>query len=228
MIESAALPKITILLYSSTIKFKGYDFQNVPTSTGRADMLIRVMKNALYLPDQYNSEIGFFLFPNQQFLLELQQELQINTLEEKGFLISAKSNYFANNSYKTVSEHELLQVLYNSFLHVTAPTKDSLFDKCYRSNFHKSISSLIELGFPVYFLNEEGTHVGKKDLFQNSEHGKICFVLGDQIGFSDIDQEALPKDITPISLGKTSFLGSTTITLIKWMIWLKQNNMHKL
>ena len=75
-------------------------------------MLIRVMKNALYLPEEYNPEIGFLLFPNQQFLVELQQELQIDTLEDKGFLISSKSNYFhPNHSYKTVSEHELLQAL---------------------------------------------------------------------------------------------------------------------
>ncbi|MHA1111011.1 MAG: hypothetical protein ACTSRE_07900 [Promethearchaeota archaeon] len=227
MLDLDVFPKITFIMYSSSIKFEGYDLQNVPTSTGRADMLIRVMKNALYLPNEYNSEMGFLLFPNHQFLLELQKELQIEYVEEKGFLISSKSNFFAKDPHIKVSEHELLQALYNSFEQLAKPSKDSLFEKCFRLNFYECISSFVEQGIPIYFLNEEGTPIDTMDLFQNSEQEKICFVVGDQLGFSDIDLEALPKEITSISLGKTSFLGSTTISLIKWMIWLNQNTMHK-
>lgn len=228
MLDLNSFPKITFIMYSSSIKFDGFDLQNVPTSTGRADMLIRVMKNALYLPDDYSSETGFFLFPNQQFLLELQQKLQVDTLSEKGFLISSRSNYFQKNSHKRVSEHELLLALYNSCINLVEPYEGSLFDKCYPFTFHECISSFLEQGVPVYILQEEGTSIEKLSLFKKSEQEKICFVVGDQIGFSDFDLNALPKEIQPISLGKTPYLGSTTITLIKWIFWHNNNTKKKL
>ncbi len=214
-------------MYSSSIKLDGYDLQNVPTSTGRADMLIRVMKNALYLPDKYNSKIGFLLFPNQKFLSELAQDLQIEDIKHKGFLISSKSQFFTNNPFKITSEHKLLQALYDSFLHPLEKSQDSLFSRKYLMNFHECISSLVEQGIPVYILHEEGSLIKNFDQLHNSEHERICIIVGDQVGFSDIDLEALPKKIIPLSLGKTSFLGSTTVTLIKWMIWFTQNTMHK-
>ncbi|TFG20553.1 MAG: hypothetical protein EU530_03035 [Promethearchaeota archaeon] len=228
MLDLGVFPKIIFIMYSSSIKFEGYDLHNVPTSTGRADMLIRVIKNTLYLPDDYNFEIGFLLFPNPQFLLEVQQKLQVDSLNEKGFLISAKSNYFTKNPYTIVSEHELLQALYNSFEQLTNPSKESLFDKYIQLNFYECIFSFVEQGIPVYILSEEGTPLEYLNLFQNAQQDRVCFVVGDQIGFLNVDLEALPKSVFPISLGKTSFLGSTTITLIKWIIWHKQNSTHKL
>ncbi len=232
MLDLGVFPKITFIMYSSSIKFEGYDLENVPTSTGRADMLIRVIKNALYLPDDYNPEIGFLLFPNQQFLLEVQQKLQVDAIHERGFLISASSGYFAKNPPTTASEHELLQAFYNSFEQLSQPSKDSMFDKCIKLNFYECIFSFVEQEIPVYILNEEGMPIENVDLFHNTQQDrrcdKICLIVGDQIGFLDIDLEALPKSVIPISLGKTSFLGSTTITLVKWLIWHKQNSTHKL
>jgi tRNA pseudouridine-54 N-methylase len=89
--------------------------------------------------------------------------------------------------------------------------------------FYECVSSFLEQGVPVYVLQEEGISFEKSDLFQKFEQKRICFVIGDQIGFSNIDLEKLPEGIQHISLGKTSFLGSTTITLIKWILWHNQN-----
>lgn len=225
MFDIEDFPKITFIMHSSTLKFRGVDLQNVPTSTGRADMIIRVMKSALYLVHEYNPDMGLILFPNLTFLSELAEYHHMEKIDTKGFLISFRSPFFRSHPIQLISEHTLLEILYESFSSLFQETTKSLFFKTTPLNFYENIEFLTEQGLKIFLLHEEGDLLDKGVLSSKSvskKPEKICFVLGDQIGYSDIDLEALPSQIKAVSLGKTSFLGSTTITLIKWLLWHKQ------
>jgi tRNA pseudouridine-54 N-methylase len=216
MLKFEVLPKITFILFSSTLKLLGYDLQNVPTSTGRADMIIRVIKNALYLPNGYNSEMGVIIFPNRDFLSNLSKKLGNEDYTKKGFLITSKAPYFFKQAFKIASEHELLESFYNSFLNIA---ENTMFYCSTSMNLYESMALFIQWGIPIFYLHEEGELIKNVGLFSKKKYNKMCFLIGDQIGFSEIDLQALPKEMTPISLGKTSYLGSTTVSLIKWIAW---------
>jgi tRNA pseudouridine-54 N-methylase len=221
MLDLDALPKFTFIMYSSTLKFHGYDLQNVPTSTGRADMVIRVIKNALFLPNEYDSDMAVMLFPNPKFLSELQEHSKLKENPDKGYLISFKSAYFQNHPYEFSSEHVLLSILYSSFQNTQNIHFNSLFSTSCKEDFYEFLWYLEDQGVSVYLLDETGKNIEKGNDFLGNSSKKVCFILGDQVGFSEINRELLPKTIIPISLGKTSHLGSTIITLIKWIIWQK-------
>ena len=206
-------------MYSSTIKIKDYDLQNVPTSTGRADVVIRVMKSALFQPEGYNPEIGFLLFPNPALLEDTAHSTELKQLNSKAFLITSESQYFQSESYRDFSEHELLQALYDSFLLLDNDSHNSLFHKQISSDIYECVNLLVEERIPVFLLHENGEVLENFNFLHDLSSEKICVILGDQVGYSDIDTTSFPPDVRHISIGNTSYLGSSTVTLLKWMIW---------
>jgi len=201
------------LLYSSTVKFKGYDLTNVPTSTGRADMLVRVIRNIIYSKNAFESKMGLVFFPNATFLAEVSEFSGLH--DRNAFLICPQSNYFQKSPFKISSEHELLNCFYESFLHLGDEFSDSLFFRTYSMNFYECIDILIENGIKMYLLHENGRII--RDFDETTE--RMSFLLGDQFGYNDLDLARLSSKVEGISLGATSYLGSSAITLIKWMLW---------
>jgi tRNA pseudouridine-54 N-methylase len=219
MFKISDLPKITFLMYSSTIKIENYDLQNVPTSTGRADVVIRVMKSALFCPKGYNPEIGLLLFPNHDLLETLAQSNGNKPIESRAFLISSESPYFQTVSYRDFSEHTLLQALYDSFLDLDNDSHKSLFHRQIPLDMYDCVKLIVKEKIAVFLLVENGKIIQNFDFLHEIPSEKICFILGDQIGYSDIDITLFPQDVKQISIGSTSYLGSSTVNLIKWMIW---------
>ena len=213
MFDIADLPKISFILYSSTLKLNQIDLQNVPTSTGRADVIIRVMKSILFQPTGYNPEMGLILFPNASFISAL-ADYHGDEMHTRGYLISSQSKLFQDESYLNASEHELLQQFYNSLLEKGNETQHSIFHKKITMNIYEYIQLLVDHGVSVYILHENGKLIRN---FDNTK--RTAFILGDQLGFTEVDVTKIHDSINPISLGSTSYLGSTTVSLLKWKIW---------
>lgn len=211
--EINAIPEITFLLYSSTIKFRDYDLTNVPTSTGRADMLIRVIRTIMYNKNTYESKMGLIFFPNANLLEELSEFSGGRDINS--FLVCSRSSYFQNTPFKIPSEHELLTCFYESLMHLNQEYSDSLFYQSYSMNIYECIDTLVNNGVKAYLLHENGRIIKSFD----KSPKKKCFLLGDQLGYNDMDFTRFPSTLEKISLGSTSYLGSSAITLIKWMLW---------
>ncbi|MBN2155962.1 MAG: hypothetical protein JW776_07965 [Candidatus Lokiarchaeota archaeon] len=205
------------------MRFEGYDLRNVPTSTGRADVIMRVMKSALFNPNGYNSNIAFILFPNSTFLSELSRYLNHPPLNFNGFMISTNSPFFTRISCKNASEHSLLKAFYSSCKNVDSTTqKNTLFDRLVDLNIYECTAFLANNDVDSYLLVEGGTLIKEFNLGIPKVPKKMCFILGDQKGFSHLELEQFSPKIKRISLGTTSYLSSTTITLVKWILWKNQ------
>ncbi len=212
-------PNTLFILYSSTLKLEGFDLQNVPTSTGRADVIIRAMKSVCFSPSGYNQDMGLLLFPNPMFLKEVANHHNLPKWDSKGFLVSSKSNLFQDLSFLQASEHMLLKEFYRSWFELDAGLSNSIFHYQFSENLYETVEMLVNFGYSTYLLHEDGKIIKQ---FDNSR--RTCFILGDQLGYTHIDSSRFPDSVEPISIGKNSYLSSTTVSLIKWMNWENQQN----
>ncbi|MCP4762075.1 MAG: hypothetical protein GY870_09850 [archaeon] len=242
MIPSKDFPQTLFIVRSNSIKYKGYDFKNIPTSTGRADVLARIIIAALIEPNYINDSIGVWLFFNDAFFDELFDCLYNNhkiypneeingKFQPFSVLITSKSPYFLNQmriKKNFFSEYDILEALYNSFV--------GLYDNNYNNSIFTSINTdnLIQLsedliinGRNCFILEEDAPidyvdhDISIKQLISGKSK-KIAFFLGDQLGYDDKTQDGInkliksyPQQIKKISVGKNSLLSSSVVLLIK-------------
>ena len=232
--------KILYVISSSTIKFKGYNLKNIPTSTGRADVLSRFIITALLKPSQrldslnFHNYAGVQIFFNEEFTLELSQYLNeigkpdtYKKLEKFSVLITPKSPFFVHINQigkKFLSEHEILETFYKSLEEITNDEfKNSLFTEVKFGNFNASLIEWVENGRKIFLLAEEESFniMDSADFYFDCRKEDFVFIIGDQMGDFGISEGELEKQsnyIDKISVGREFQLASTVISLIKYKI----------
>lgn len=234
------MQKIVYTISSSTIKFKSYDLRNIPTSTGRADVLSRFIVTALLKPSprpdslNFHNYAGVQIFFNEEFISELSQHLNdigksdtYRKLENFSVLITPKSPFFVhiNQTGKNfLSEHEILEIFYKSLEEITNDEfKYSLFTEVKFGNINASLTEWVKNGRKIYLLVEEGSFnvMDAEDFYFDCRKEDFVFIIGDQMGDHGISEGELEKqssNINKISVGKQFQLASTVISLIKYKI----------
>jgi len=232
--------KILYTISSSTIKFKGYDLKNIPTSTGRADVLSRFIITALLKPSQrldslnFHNYAGVQIFFNEEFTLELSQHLNeigksdtYRKLEKFSVVITPKSPFFVNVNRigkKFLSEHEILEVFYKSLEEITNNDfNNSLFTEVKFGNINASLLEWVKSRRKIYLLveGESFNIMDSADFYFDGRKEDFVFMIGDQMGDFGISESELEKQsnyINKISVGREFQLASTVISLIKYKI----------
>lgn len=220
-------PRIIFCIQTSTMNFKGYDLKNVPSTTGRADVIARIIMNALCGPKSLNRDIGIWIFYNKKFLGELHEYfiskgVPCNQPSEFSTLIDINASFFKNNPSQTLlSEQKLLNVLYNSFENINNQNfQKSLFTKVIPLGNTTDIINKMESERKIYVLYEETS----LDLLNNQEllspkQQKFLFFIGDQVGIEKCFEFGLDK-YSRVSLGIESQLASNIVLLIKYLLSL--------
>lgn len=220
-------PKIIFCVYLSSIKFKGYDLKNVPSTTGRADVIARILMNALFGPKQLNYDVGVWVLYNKKFLAELRdffiiKGISYNLPAEFSTLIDSNANFFKNNPGQTsFSEQKILHVLYKSFENITNPDfQNSIITSIIPLSATSSLIEKMESERKIFVLFEDTP----LDLLKNqdllcSKQGKFLFFIGDQLGLENIFELSLEK-YKKVSLGFQSQLASNIILLIRYLVSL--------
>ncbi|MHA1729754.1 MAG: hypothetical protein ACTSWY_13650 [Promethearchaeota archaeon] len=194
------------LIKSSSIKYKGYNWKNIPVSTGRADVLARVIIAALIKPPlnnnfsennsiQSNNSCGIMIFPNNTFITELSDFLLSknenkngNKLKQFSVMITLEALFFVkaiSNEKTLFSELEILQALYKSFENINNPKYgNSIFSCICSGDILSSIENMMKKGRICYIFDENAD----EDIFENKINGfkdishKFVFLIGDQTG----------------------------------------------
>jgi len=96
--KMSELPKILFILKSTTMKFDGYNLKDIPTSTGRADVVARFIQAVVCSPEGGNQEgrnqdMGAWILLNDHILAELSAHFTKNSIRFQPFscLITASS-----------------------------------------------------------------------------------------------------------------------------------------
>ncbi len=80
----------------------------------------------------------------------------------------------------------------------------------------KSFGEILEQakkeGCEFYLLDEEGKNIDDSDIGEN-----LAFILGDNVGIPEKEKKAAEKLAEKVSLGETSYLASSCISIVHWV-----------
>jgi hypothetical protein len=221
-IMRSEFPKILFILKSTTIKFEGYDFKNIPTSTGRADVVARFIQAVMCSPKGSNgsdSDMGVWILLNEKFISELNTYYSKKNTPFQPFscLVTSRSLFqgpslfqgLAQSEIKLesktlLSEIEILKRLYSSFEKPSVNTQNTgMFEPQERFEFAEVVEYLQDQDYSCFILQENVEFDLLKtrrlrDLPANAttppyKNQKLAFIIGDQLGFLTSDLEELQK-----------------------------------
>lgn len=232
--ESENFPDLIFIIKSSSIKFSGYDFKNIPVSTGRADVLARLILAGISEPSGLSDSVGIWLFFNDNLFHELSEYFTTVDNESKfdgkslplepfSVLITSHSGFFKENKVlgkKSFTEYDIISSLYRSFEQIqNVNFKQSLFYRILPGNFSNQMINLTKTKRKCYILEEDAEiDLLQNNIFANGESKeKYAFLIGDQIGFPE-DFDKVKGLFKKLSIGIKSQLASTIISLIKFKI----------
>lgn len=81
-----------------------------------------------------------------------------------------------------------------------------------QKSFQKLLTQLIKEGYNFYLLDENGEDIEKTEIKDNP-----TFILGDNLGIPKGEKNFAERFSEKISLGKTSYLASSCISVVHWI-----------
>ncbi|MFX0187270.1 MAG: hypothetical protein ACFE8A_05990 [Candidatus Hodarchaeota archaeon] len=193
---------IIFFVESPSVDISKYTIKNLPSSSGRLDVISRCILAALLNKDRFerNVQIWIFLEKYGTFIFDSEQleydNFPKNELLLADFLVCLIQN---NNSTIKLNDNPLSSVQIS---------KMDIFD---------ALKQFKKLNYDIFVLSEEGV-----DFFTciNELYSKdnMIFVIGSQSGEFISSKELSAMDFTNISLGAQSYLASSVIRLIKLYI----------
>jgi len=196
--------ELIFFIKSKTVDIDNYTIKDIPSSSGRLDVISRCIISALI-----NDDV-------------LEKNIQIHVFLEKYGTFIFYSNLFKNESFP--KNEILLTDFFVDFIKKTNKQEkyfNNPLDSIIYSNldiFH-AIKNFVKKKYKIYVLNENGMDF-KKVFEELSPKDNLLFILGDQSGDLLKNKELKKLNLTNLSLGNRSYLASSTIRLIKMNLQL--------
>ena len=181
-----------------------FSLNDLPGSGGRLDLVARCVTQALWLSHRLRSDTSCFAVLNGPpsppvtiaFYASLLQRVSPDERNVASWIkLALKQLQRSPNLKEWVKVQRGIAVM--------------------RCGIEELVSDLRSAGFSIYVLHEKGKDVAKIEFDANS-----CFVLGDHLGLpKKIENFLLRKcDATKVSLGPTSYLASSCIAIINYLL----------
>jgi len=191
---------ITFLLKTETVNIDKYTIKDIPSSSGRLDVISRCILSSLIDNDKFNMNVQIWIFFNTYGTFIFNTKNLIYSEFPKNELLL--SDYIV----KLIKVKENKNQLDENPLKFVEVKKLSMIDYLIELKINKKL---------IFVLREEGKdffEVMKNNLIQN----EIYFILGNQSEDFINSREFLKLNIPTISLGFKSYLASSVIRLIKF------------
>ena len=186
-------------IYSATVDITNYNIKDIPGSSGRLDVISRCILAALVGDNAFDEDIqvwvclgkyGTYIFDSNV--------LNYDTFPKNELMFTEHFVDLIRNRY---SRHNLE----NNPLSLVETSEKGVSE---------ALNELLELNYKAYILSENG-----KDFFSTlntfTQEKKIIFIVGNQSSDIMHIEEILTLDLPKLSLGKSSYLASSVIRLIK-------------
>ncbi len=189
--------QLIFFVKSSSVDISRYSIKDIPGSTGRLDVIARIILAALLNVNGFDRNIQLWIF-----------------LDKYGTFIfdSEMLNYekFPKNELSlTDSFVNLIRGETRDLKNTTNPLASI---KHINSNFLEELNRFRTLKYGIYVLREKGEQFSKY-LPELKSKTNTLFVIGNQTG-DFLNSEEL-NEFTSLSLGSKSYLGSSVIRFIK-------------
>jgi tRNA (pseudouridine54-N1)-methyltransferase len=189
---------LVFFIKSETIKLDNYTIKNIPGSTGRLDVISRCILAALLNNDSFDLNVKIWVFLDKYGtlifdpLLLNYDSFPKNELKFTdyfiSFLVNKDPSEIINNPFKSVQKSQMSII--------------------------KAIHQFQKNNYSQFILKEEGEDFFKIR-YELKERRNVLFIIGSQEDdFLDSDG-LLALKIPTISIGRSSYLASSVIKLLK-------------
>jgi tRNA pseudouridine-54 N-methylase len=188
---------LIFFIKSSTVDVSNYYIKDIQGTSGRLDVVSRCVLSALTNDNKLEKNIQIWAF-----------------LDKYGTFVF-DSNTFNNDTFP--KNEILLTDYFVDFIKkgnkkYTVNPLDSI--KCSNLDIFEAIKKFIKKKYEIFVLNESGIGFSKIFMDMNPKRN-LLFIVGDQSGELINSKELKELKLTNLSLGKRSYLASSTIRLIK-------------
>ncbi|MEJ2294325.1 MAG: hypothetical protein P8Y23_06100 [Candidatus Lokiarchaeota archaeon] len=189
--------KIIFFIQSSTVNLRNYTIKNIPGSSGRLDVISRIILASMLRGNKLEKDVeiwvfldnyGTFVFFSNDFNEESFPKNEIALSDYFVKFILKKQDHFNNNPLRNV--------------------------KLVNTDIFNALKYYFDLNYQIFEMDENGQDYYPifNELDQNSN---LLFIIGNQTGEMINSEELINYKIRRISLGIQSYLASSVIRLIK-------------
>ncbi|MFX1447782.1 MAG: hypothetical protein ACFFCG_06560 [Promethearchaeota archaeon] len=196
--------ELIFFIKSTTVDIDNYTIKDIPSSSGRLDVISRCILSALINDDALEKNIQIHVFLDNYGTFIFDSNLFNNEYFPKNEILL--TDFFVDLIKKTKKQEK-------NFETPLASVKYSELD------IISAIKNFVEKKYKIYVLNENGIDF-KKVFEELSSKDNLLFILGDQSGDLVKNEELKKLNLTNLSLGNRSYLASSTIRLIKMNLQL--------
>lgn len=196
--------ELIFFIKSTTVDIDNYTIKDIPSSSGRLDVISRCILSALINDDALEKNIQIHVFLDNYGTFIFDSNLFNNEYFPKNEILL--TDFFVDLIKKTKKQEK-------NFETPLASVKYSELD------IISAIKNFVKKKYKIYVLNENGIDF-KKVFEELSSKDNLLFILGDQSGDLVKNEELKKLNLTNLSLGNRSYLASSTIRLIKMNLQL--------
>jgi len=185
----------TFILYTNKGRTdQNFSLEDLPGSGGRMDLIARFITSTMFTSHKMRQDTRVFVVlngpPNPSVTIEISSSVRKIGVDERSVSIWIKKLLERLEGFETAR-------LYNGL-------------KATRRDFQTLLKDLKSEG-TFYYLHEKGTSIKKTKLAKNP-----IFILGDHLGIPSKDEKIAIKHSKKLSLGKTSYLASSCVSILHW------------
>ncbi len=195
---------LIFFIKSGTVDIGKYTIKDIPGSSGRLDVISRCILSALTIGTDLEENIQIWVFLDRYGTFVFDSNLFNDKSFPKNEILL--TDFFVEFIKKTNKEEKYPETPLDSIKY----SKLDIFD---------AIKNFVKKKYKIYVLNENGKDF-KKVFEEKNPKDNLLFILGDQSGDILNNKELKMLNLVDISLGKRSYLASSTIRLIKMNLQL--------
>ncbi|MFX1339482.1 MAG: hypothetical protein ACFFDK_12790 [Promethearchaeota archaeon] len=190
---------VIFIIYSATVDIVNFNIKDIPGSSGRLDVISRCVLAALLGDNEFDKDIQVWVFLKKYGTYIFDSNvLNYDTFPKNELM-------FTNHFVDLIRNRYSRNTLENNPLRLVSASEKEVSDV---------LKELINLNYKVYIMHEDG-----QDFFTNLnnlvQEKDLAFIIGNQSGEIMNIEESLTLVLPKFSLGKTSYLASSVIRLLK-------------
>ncbi len=190
---------LIFFIKSGTVEISKYTIKDIPGSSGRLDVISRCILSALTISTDLEENIQIWVFLDKYGTFVFDSDLFNDESFPKNEILL--TDFFVEFIKKTKKGEKYPETPLDSIKY----SELEIFD---------AIKNFVEKKYKIFALNENGMDF--KEVFEElNSKDNLLFVLGDQSGDLLNNKELKKLNLINVSLGKRSYLASSTIKLIK-------------
>ena len=194
--------KIVFFIKSNTVDLTNYNIKDIPGSSGRLDVISRVILATLM--NNY----------------EIEKDIQIWIFLDRYGVLKFDSNKFSIQSFPTNEiklTDKIVQFIRNIEMGIKRNNNFSNSIEFLQTDIFFEIKRFLRNGYKIFVLKEDGAPYlnSFRDLTVDD---KVLFILGDQSGKLLESEDLENLNLIKISIGEQSYLASSVIRLIKLLL----------